>query len=200
MVNLEVDQGQLAGAKLMLAAVGKSADPIIYRSINKTIDNTQTKAVSLIYNVLNLTKTRIRKDFKKVRAYRSRLSGQLLAEGLPVGFMSFSGTRELKAGKGVSVKLKRTGSRKYFRHAFIAEAKGTKHVFERESWGKARWKPGYPYAKMPKSYRFGLDRLSGVSIEDYYKDDRIYKTVLFFGGDRLVINMESQIDFELSKI
>jgi hypothetical protein len=200
MVNLKVDQGQLNGAKLMLAAVGKSADPIIYRAINKTIDNTQVKAVDMVYQVLNLTKTRIRKDFKKSRAYRSRLSGQLLAEGLPVGFMSFSGTKELKGGKGVSVKLKRKGSREHFRHAFIADAKGGTHVFEREDWGSGPWYPGYPYFKMPRRYRFGLDRLSSVTIEDYYKDDRIYKTVIDYGGDRLVINIGNQIDFELGKI
>ena len=114
--------------------------------------------------------------------------------------MSFSGTRELKGGKGVSVKLKRKGSREYFRHAFIADAKGTTNVFEREEWGHARWIPGYPYWKLPKQYRFGLDRLSGVAIEDYYKDDRIYQKVLNYGGERLVINVNSQIDFELSKI
>ena len=58
MVNLKVDTDSIAGAKAMLALVGRSVDPIIYRSINKSIDNTQTKAVDKIYAVLNLTKTR----------------------------------------------------------------------------------------------------------------------------------------------
>lgn len=78
MVNLKVDKDTLAGAKLMLAAVGRSVDPIIYRAINKSIDNSQTKAVDEIYDVLFLTKTRIRKDFSKLKAYSKKLSGSCL--------------------------------------------------------------------------------------------------------------------------
>ena len=200
MVNLKIDQGQLNSAKLMLAAVGKSADPIIYRSINKSIDNTQVKAVDLIYKVLNLTKTRIKKDFTKYKAYSKKLSGQLLAAGLPVGFMSFSGTNQLKSG-GVSYKIKRIGTRQKMKHAFIARGRGGKEqVFEREKWKGRPWIRGYPYWKMPDDYRLGLDRLAAVAIEDYYKDPRIFDPVQLYAAFRLQVNMESQIDFELSKL
>jgi hypothetical protein len=202
MMNVRIDQDQLAGAKLMLGAVGRSVNPIIYRAINRTEDNAQVRAVDLIYEILNLTKTRIRQDFRKVRASLNRLSGQLNAEGLPVGFMSFAGTRELARGRGVSVRIKRLGGRReYFRHAFIAPGRGgNEQVFEREEWYGRTYRPGYPYWKMPRDYRFGLDRLSAVAIEDYYKDQRIYQPVLNYAGDRLVININSQIDYEFSRI
>lgn len=200
MVNLKVDKDTLAGAKLMLAAVGKSIDPIIYRAINKSIDNSQTKAVDEIYDVLFLTKTRIRKDFRKLKAYSKKLSGQLLAEGKPIGFMAFKPT-QLKKGKGVSVKFKRKGQREVFRHAFVAVGKGgIESVFEREEWGQAPWRPSYPYAKLPREHRFPLDRLHAAAIEDYYKDPRIYNAVQLFAAIRLEHHTLDQAELELSKI
>lgn len=200
MVNLKVDKDQLTGAKLMLAAVGRSVDPIIYRAINKTIDKGQTKAVGRIYQVVNLTKTRIRKDFKKYKAYSRRLKGSLIAEGKPVGFMSFQGTKKLARG-GVSVKIRRDKPRFKMSHAFIAVGRGGKEqVFEREDWYGRPFRPGYPYAKMPKSYRLGLDRLSAIAIEDYYKDNRIYNDVQLYCSQTLSEETLKQIDFELSKI
>ena len=199
MVNLKVDRDSLAGAQAMLALVGRSVDPIIYRAINKSIDNTQTKAVDKIYGVLNLTKTRIRKDFSKMKAYSKKLSGQLLATGLPVGFAAFKPT-ELKKGKGISIKLKRTGSREYFKHAFIRTYRGAPHVFEREEWGSAPWRPDFPYGILAKRYKYPLDRLHTAAIEDYYKDPRIYDPVQRFAADRLEYWVEEGADWELSKI
>jgi hypothetical protein len=200
MVNLKVDKDSMAGAKIMLAAVGRSADPIIYRAINKSMAKGQTRAVSKISRVVNLTATRIRKDFKQHKAFSGRLSGTLLAEGKPVGFMSFSGTKELKTG-GVSVKIRKDRPRFRMVHAFIARGRGGKHqVFEREDWYGRPWKPGYPYAKMPKSYRLGLDRLSAIAIEDYYKDNRIYNDVQLYCSQVLEEETLRQIEFELTKI
>ena len=199
MVNLKVDTDSIAGAKAMLALVGRSVDPIIYRSINKSIDNTQTKAVDKIYAVLNLTKTRIRKDFSKIKAFSKKLSGQLLATGLPVGFAAFNPT-ELKKGKGISIKFKRTGSREYFKHSFIRPYRGVNHVFEREEWGSAPWRPNFPYGILARRYRYPLDRMYTAAIEDYYKDPRIYDPVQQFAADRLEYHVLDQADYELSKI
>lgn len=185
----------------MLAAVGRTTDRIVYRSINRAEDNSQTRAVDLIWNVLNLTKTRIRQDFRKIRAYAGRLSGQLVAEGGPVGFMSFSGTRELVRG-GVSYRLKRTGgSRGRLSHAFIERGRGgQEQVFEREEWHGRTWRPNYPYAKMPRDYRLPLDRVAAVAIEDYFKDNRIYTPVHLYSMDRLEHHMLDQAEYELSRI
>jgi hypothetical protein len=173
---------------------------VIYRAINKSIDNTQTRAVDKIAAVVNLTKTRIRKDFRKIKAFSKKLSGQLLAEGKPVGFMAFKPSA-LKKG-GISIKLKRTGSREYFKHAFIEPGKGgALQVFERKKWGKAPYRPNYPYAKMPKiPHRFPLERKHAAALEDYYKDPRIYDPVQLYAAIRLQHHTLDQANFELSKI
>ena len=208
MINIKIDHESLASAKTVINAVGKSADPIIYRGINKTIDNTQTKGVDLTYQALNLTKTRIRKDFKKLKAFTGNLRGSLVAEGLPVGFSSFTGTKELKAG-GVRVKIERNSPATDFRHAFMAPGRGSYnpdddtvrlHVFERERRGWSPFIPGYPYWNMPHRYRYPLDRLAGPKVEDYYGHDKIQIPVEQYANFRMVVNMENQIDFELSKI
>ena len=200
MVSHKIDKDQLREVQMILASVGKSVDPIIYRSINKTIDRGQTKAISSIYKIVNLTKTRIRKDFKKYKAFSKRLSGKLLAEGKPVGFMSFSGTKELARG-GVSVKIRRDKPRFKMSHAFIGKGVGgQEQVFEREDWWGRPFRPGYPYANMPKSHRMPLDRLSAIAIEDYFADDRMYKPVQEFCSQFLSDETLRQIEFELSKL
>ena len=208
MINVKVNQESLSSAKVLINAVGKSADPVIYRTINKSIDNTQVKGVDLVYQALNLTKTRIRKDFRKIRAFTRRLTGQLIAEGRPIGFTSFSGTKELKAG-GVRVKIERSSPATDFKHAFIAPGKrsadpktGEKklQVFERKRYGSGVFIPGYPYANLPHRYKYPLERKAGPKIEDYYGHDRIQLPVEQFAAFRMEVNMQSQIDFEMSKI
>jgi hypothetical protein len=169
------------------------------RAINKTLMGTRTDAVGEIYKSLNLTKTRIRKDFSLHKASSTLVRGSVLAKGKPVGLISFTGTKQLKSGF-VSFKVHRGKKFQKLRHAFIARAKGTDNVFERINWGKRPFRPGFPYAVLPHKYRFPLERKTGPRIEDDYSQKLIIDPVSIMAANRLTKNIDSQIDFEWSKL
>jgi hypothetical protein len=199
MVKVDIDRGDLTRLKATMAAIGKSAKPVMARAINKTLMGTRTDAVGEIYKSLNLTKTRIRKDFSLHKASTMIVRGSVLAKGKPIGLISFSGTKQLKSGF-VSFKVHRREKPTKLRHAFIARASGTNNVFERITYGKRPFRPGFPYAVLPHKYRFPVKRLTGPRIEDDYSQKIIIDPVSIMAGNRLTKNVDSQIDYEWSKL
>jgi hypothetical protein len=81
----------------------------------------------------------------------------------------------------------------------MATASNAVNVFERRDFGSAKFRPGFPYAKLPRGYRYPLERKTGPRIEDVYDKPEIIKPVLENAGKRLDINIESQLDFVLNK-
>jgi len=200
-MQIKFNQLDLARVKATMAGVGKSAVPVMYRAINKTLGVTQTFAVKRIYTTLNLTQTRIRKDFSQNKALSVRVAGSLNAKGKPVGLASFIGTKELKRG-GVSVKVHRAKPRTTLRHAFMAIGKTGSglHVWERQHYGKQPFRPGFPYATLPDKYRYPLERLTGPRIEDEYAKPKVLDPTIQYANYSLGTNLESQLDYELSKL
>ena len=61
-MEIRLNQADLNAVGVMLDGVRSAYPRVIYRSINATLGNTRTRAVSQISAVLNLTATRIRQD------------------------------------------------------------------------------------------------------------------------------------------
>ena len=74
-LDIQIDKGDLVRLKTTMAAIGKSYGPVLSRAINKTLTGTRTDSVNEIWKTLNLTKTRIRKDFTLYKAYASKPRG-----------------------------------------------------------------------------------------------------------------------------
>jgi len=188
----------IEGLQQLLKDLGIESPKIIYRSINKALTGVRTDAVDAIYKKLNLTKTRIRKDFDKpVKAYASKLRGSIAARGKPVGLMSF-GAKQLKNGT-ISVKVLRSGSKKKLKHSFIATAKGAENVWWRKTIYKRPIKPGVNYAKLPKKYRLPIELRSGPRIEDIFADRVVYEDVEKKGWDRLWAEYSRLLQIELNR-
>lgn len=198
-MQINIDRSDLLRVKATMAAIGKSANPVMARAINKTLGVTQTFGVGKTAEVLNLTKTRIKKDFKQNKAYSGRVSGSLVAKGDPVGLRSFIGTKTLKSG-AVSVKVSRKEKPTHLRHAFIETAKGREHVFERVNYAGRPFKPWRNYARLPDKWRFPLERKTGPRVEDYYGQDSVLRPVMTFAGTKISQNLNSQLDYEWSKL
>jgi len=200
--NITLNTAQLAKVQLMLSSIGNEANKVLYRAINKTIGNTQTKAVDEVYKQLSLTKKRIKQDFNQTKANSKKLSGKLRATGEPVGLINFSATQ---TKKGVSVKVKRVGSKKLLKHAYIAQGKGGKnHVWWRTYSGPRRpwkWKATPTrYGALPAIYRGPIERLTGPRIEDIYSKPVVLKTVQTHADQRMGVNMEQELNYVLSKL
>ena len=197
-MNLNINRADIEEIGRALDGIKTSVPVVLSRAINKTLTNVKTDAAKRIGSKINLKAARIKKDFSTHKATVKAIKGSVLAEGGPVGLASFVGTKQVK--QGVSVKIYRDSNRFYLRHAFIGNVKGSNHVFERVDYGGGGpYRSGFPYAKLPHQYRYPLNRKTGPRIEDVYVKPEIMNPVLKNAGDRMDINIESQIDFELSK-
>lgn len=198
-MKVDINQSDLLAVKAMFAGVKGAQKRIITRSINKTITNTRVFAVKEIGKDLNLPAKRIRKDFRENKATVTKQFGSVEAKGKPVGLISFKGTRQLKAGVKVRVHVSKAATT--LKHAFIATANNAKNVFWRQYKGtRAKIRPGFPYARLPRQYKYPLERLTGPRVEDEYSKDKVLNPVMKYAGERFVMNMDSQVSLELSKL
>jgi len=194
-MKIELSQADLLRAKVLLAGIKNGYPKVLTRAINKSLTGARTDAVDEIAKDLNLTKTRIRKDFgEPKKATWSDLTGRLDCYGKPVPLDHFIGTRAT-ATKGVSVKVKKNSKRAMIRYAF--ERGGL--VFRREWKGPRKPKdPRIKYGALPKKFRLKIQRLTGPRIEDIYDD--LMPEVQARVGARLLKNFDHELEFELSKL
>jgi len=196
---VEVKKTDITSVRLMMSGIKNGYPKVMTRSINKTSTNVQTHAVREIGKDINLKAGRIRQDFKIQKASWSNLSGSVKATGKPVGLISFTGTRQLKSG--VSVKVLKSKPRVKLKHAFITTANRAKNVFQRAYKGpRAKVKPGFPYARLPRHMRFPIERLSGPRVEDVFVKPSIFGPVVQNADERLIFNLNKEIDYEFSKL
>jgi hypothetical protein len=195
-MSITLSTSDMIKLNLLLSEIKNGAKTATYRAINKTLSGVQTDAVQEVYDELNLTKTRIRKDFTVKKAFLSNPSGHVKASGKPVGLSSFSGTRQTQ--KGVSVKVKRV--RKVLKHAFVAEAKNALNVWWRAySGARSKKMPALQYARLPRFMRFPIIRLTGPRIEDILAHENVMKVVMKKAGDRYLKNIDHEASYLLSK-
>lgn len=205
-MQIKLDKSDMAAVDTMLINLKGAYPRVIYRSVNKTLGNVQTKAVDEIYSVLNLTKTRIKKDFKQYKAGPSNLKGSIVATGKPINLASFSGTTQTT--KGIGVRIFRGGTRHTLKHAFIWERSTKSGSTAKTAFWRAEVM-GRPYVKTrPYAYlaktgvikRLPIETLTGPRIEDIYARPTVIDNVLIFGGNRYAENVQYYLDYEFSKL
>jgi len=199
-ISVQVNMDQLRAVQLNLAHIDGAGRTVTCRAVNKTLAGVRTDAVAEIHSRLNLTKTRIRQDFKLYKATFSGWPGKVKAEGEPVGLASF-GARQTQ--KGVSVQVLRNSSRQLLKHAFIATQQRTdkstyKNVYWR-SWAGERTGPagGKFY---PREYRQPIERLTGPRIEDIFGKREVMAAVEKKADARLSKNLDHELEYFLSNL
>jgi hypothetical protein len=187
MGGFQISTADLIKLHLLLNDIKNGPRTVTVRAINSTLAGVRTDAVDEVYKVLNLTKTRIRKDFKVTKANAAVPKGKVTASGKPVGLASFSGTSQ--RAKGTSVKVNRLGQRTIIKHAFLAEIKNANNVWRRIL------KPGGPKGK--RVARLPIDRLTGPRIEDIIAKPAVMSTVMDKAGARFAANIDHVTEYLL---
>ncbi|OGP61899.1 MAG: hypothetical protein A2V65_01270 [Deltaproteobacteria bacterium RBG_13_49_15] len=196
--KIEFDQNQLKDVERAIAGAGGSPPKVVSRAVNKTMTGIRTDATTEIGAILNLKKSRIRDDFKIKKMSMQTMTGNISSTGKPVGLINFGAK---KVSKGVSVQVKKTKPRSTLYHAFITTAKGAENVFSRAYRGaRATVRPGFAYGRLPRLYRFPIERLTGPRIQDIYDDPAVMGAVLKKADTRLKTNLSHEMDYELSKL
>jgi hypothetical protein len=166
-------------------------------SINKTITNVQTRKAKIAGAELDIVKTNgktkskiIKSHLSKAKANYSMMSGKSTAEGKPLEAIYF---RHRPTKSGVKLRVKRNGSLRDLKHAFIATMRsGHTGIFWRKTIQGRPFDPNANYSFLPREYKLPIEELFGPRIEDILAEE--YEAILRFGSDRLIVNLQAEID------
>lgn len=204
-MSLKVDTSGLNEVRVALLGIKNGFPKVASRAINKTETGLRTIAVREISKQLNLTKTRIRKDFEMRRATYRNLKGAVVAVGYPINLVSYIGTTQ--TAKGVSARIWVNGKRVLYKHGFLGKMKrkdGTtyKAAFWRK-WNKFRTqrRPGpIPEGIHKEDYTNPIHPLVGPTIEYVYEKPAVMGTVMR-GTDRLMTKkLDHELEYFMSKL
>jgi hypothetical protein len=200
-LEIKFNPEDVAKVKLMLSEI--EASRCLRNALNDTITGIQTDAARAVYADLNLTQTRIRQGFRIQRATIDDLWGSFRSIGKPVNLATFTGSR--MTTRGLSVKVKRNGTRTTLKHGFLwtrptKQGDEARTAFQRAYTGaRTRASNQLPWRKMPGHYRLPLETLTGPRIEDILGREDILSSLSALAGERLEKNTERELDWILSK-
>jgi hypothetical protein len=200
-LEIKFNPEDVAKVKLLLSEI--EAARCLRNALNDTITGIQTDAARAVYADLNLTQTRIKQGFRIQRATIDDLYGSFRSIGKPVNLASFTGSR--MTTRGLSVKVKRNGTRTTLKHGFIwsrltKQGDEAKTAFQRAYIGtRTKASNKLPWRKMPEHYRLPLETLTGPRIEDILGREDILSSLSALAGERLEKNTERELDWILSK-
>lgn len=156
----------------MLQRVAGDIGPGASRALNRTANGVRTDMTKLATSILNVRSKDVRDGIKINGANPSNLKATVYRRGRPLSLYDYIGTRELE-GRGVSIKVFKTGKRTILKHAFVATMKsGHEGVFWRE-WSGPRttpknkrlpWKKFSPHKGI--DYRLKISERFGPGIEN----------------------------------
>lgn len=203
-MQVNINPEDIARVNLLLDDV--KADVVMRRAINETLTGVKTDAARVVYEDLNLTQTRIKKNFYTRNAAGSDIAGLFRSKGDPVNFASFTGTRTTT--RGLSVKIKRAGVRTIFKHGFLwtrtTKSGDTASTAFQRAWTGPRTSAStsLPWKRMDPKYR-KLDpkkgTLTGPRIEDILGKPDVIQYLQAAAGERLSKNINDQLEYILSR-
>ena len=203
-MNVEISKLDMAALDRILRGTKNGAVPVLVRALNKTLTGVKSQAAKEVAADLNVTQARIKKNFVKSHSasWKNPTAG-FVAQGKPLGLVDFIGTRQVK--KGMSVKIKKSGTRHIIKHAFKSILwAGKEDVGQRIYEGVRKPARGtYPYTAyraLPFKYRWPVKRLTGPRIEDELGKPSVIGAVMAHASERLDVILEQELNYELSKL
>jgi len=201
---IHVDQNDLNQIKTMLSGIKNAVPRVTQRAVNRTLTGVRTDSTNEVAKVVALKKKVIRVSIKVTKLGRNGGAAYVRCHGKRLPLMAF-GARELKSGKGVTVKVLKNSPRSLIKHAFITKMKsGHEGVFWRKNvhgWKRSNIKrPKKQYAKMPKKYRLPMEELFSFAVPDVMGHGPTMAEIMRLAGIRLKKEVDQALNYELSKL
>jgi len=201
MIKIFIHPADRAKIQDMFSGMKTIGEKVLSRSLNKTLTGVRTDASTEIRKVLNAKQAAVNETFSLNKATTKKMTASIVSTGKPLGLIDFVGTTQKL--KGVSVLVTKGGKRKIIPGTFIATMKsGHKGVFWRDWHGMKKPKNArIKYGALPRQYRLPISERFAPRVPDYLGDKGpIMERVLTKAGDRLHTNIESELNYELSKL
>lgn len=204
MLSITIDQSELNKIKTMLSGIKYAVPKVTQMAVNRTLAGVRTDATNEVAKVIALKKNIIRNTITVMKMGRNNSAAWVKCGGKRLPLMLFS-ARELKSGKGVTVKVLTSSGRSLIKHAFITEMKtGHKGVFWRKKgrgWNRSNIKrPKNQYAKMPKKYRLPMEERFSFSIPEVMGNTPTMNEIMRLAEIRLKKEVDRALNYELSKL
>jgi len=198
-MQVNISQRDILDIEAALLGIRNGATRALTRAINRTLAGVRTDKTNEAAKVLNLKKTDIRNAVRINRATWSNMAASVRRTGKPVPLAKFKGTRQVR--RGVSVLVKIGGQRTVLPHAFIATMRsGHVGVFWRkdDTWVGYADRSSLPpraYGRLPEHYRLPIKELYGPRVEDILSDPDVMERLIEMADDRLQRNLDHEVNY-----
>ncbi len=200
MIKISIDPVNQSKVRSLFSGMKTVGEKVLSRSLNKTLTGVKTDASTEIRKELNAKKAAVDETFTLNKATIKKLNASIISTGTPLALIDFVGTRQ--TAKGVSVLVKKAGSRKIIPGAFITTLKGGhKGVFWRDWHGTKKPKNSkIRYGTLPRKFRLPMSERFGPRVPDILSNQPVMDAVLKKASDRLHTNINHELEYELSKL
>ncbi|EFK08950.1 conserved hypothetical protein [delta proteobacterium NaphS2] len=200
-IYMTIDKSDIQKIKRTLKGIKEAIPKVTQLAVNRTLSGVRTDTTNEVAKVVALKKKTIRATITVKKLGRNNATAYVRCRGSRVPLMAF-GARELKSGKGVSVKVLKEEGRKIVKHAFIAKmSSGHEGVFWRKYEGpRKKWNKKFPYSKIPKQYRLPIVELFSFAIPDVMGNEPTMAEIMRLAGIRLKKEVDRALNYELSKL
>ena len=197
--GIHINALQLAKLEVTLFHIQDGSRKAMNNAINRSLPGVMTDASRKIREKVTITDKGAKKAMKIQKSDVAKLGGKFVTFGgmIPLTEYSVNQTK-----KGLSVRVRKDKPRYLIEGAFLATMKSG------HKW--AGWRAYKPeqkrpvrqlrYGRLPKKYRLPLSKeLFGPRVPDVMGNDDVMNPVLAKAQERLDKNLESQVDWLLSK-
>ncbi|MFA5458256.1 MAG: hypothetical protein WC119_10145 [Synergistaceae bacterium] len=197
--EIKVDQQQLDDAKRIFSGFPEIQNKVHYRALNKAMTGVRTDMTTASEKVLAVEDKKQIKDVITIKkASLNSPSANVKGTGKPIELSKYVAQQ---MSMGVMVKVLWGKPASLIKHAFLSRMKtGHRGVYWREKRETVKpFRPGVPYGKLPKKYRFPIKQLYGPSVADSLKRPGILDGVIDKSHDRLHDAYDNILSDEMRK-
>jgi len=185
-VTIEVNQAQVDSVKALLNGIERDAVAALRRSINRTAIGAKTLTAKELGKTMTLKSSRIKKNITINKAVGKKLYAVVTLKGTSIRAIDFT-NRALKSG--ISIKKWKSRKPQKFKHAFYANIGNRYGIFTRAEISQNMFAGRIPTVEL----------LGPPITLAYEKTPGLSKQVETDSADRLLREMDAQVNFILSK-
>lgn len=205
MIQVRIDESSYRDVQAALRRIRQEVPRQAVSVMSKALTKVKQVLVDRTYEEIALTKGRIAEDITSevsgdiASGDLERFRAIVRSKGKPVGLIYFATPKDWSWQNPVPIRVKiyRHGNTSTLRHAFIAPGRGgsrTLHVWERQTHMGKTFRRGLPYSRMPHEYRFPLERLTTLRIQDVQAKPEFTAHVLDQGATIVLKDLSVSID------
>jgi hypothetical protein len=208
MMRVEISPDDQRKIKEYFAEYQGIVNRVTKRAVDRTMGTVKTTVSRVARETLNVKKRNLDQNIGVKKYDYAQASGVVTIFGASLPIFDFNPVQVLS---GIKVKIKKRGSAKVIKRAFIAQMRsGHEGVFLREWHGESsstsgkRWNKGVKRRVSPKTipekWRLPMHELWTTSLPEAVGDKMPMDQILADAGDNLHKNLEREINYELSKL